>query len=235
MGELEKLLRKENKTLLPFPKIGIKILQTFLTKSPREIEEFLITEKEIAQILITVANLPKYHKGEVPIENPRQVILVLGEDTAKILALGLISQKLIKHTFNEFSFPKFWARALSQLVAGFYFADLIENYPSHIPISAYFLDFGILVLYLLNPEKYLQVLRLKKEGKSLLSAEEEIFGVNHALVGAEYFENYALPRRFILNIRHHHNEEEKEGLPPEILEDCMFLRMIDHGVGSFFS
>ena len=235
MGELEKLLRKENKTLLPFPKIGIKILQTFLTKSPREIEELLITEKEIAQILVTVANLPKYRKGEVPIENPRQVILVLGEDTAKILALGLISQKLIKQTFNEFSFSKFWARALSQLVAGYYFADLIENYPSHIPISAYLLDFGILVLYLLNPEKYLQVLRLKREGKSLISAEEEIFGVNHALVGAEYFENYALPRRFVLNIRHHHNENEKEGLPPEILEDFMFLRMIDHGVGSFFS
>ncbi len=235
MGELERLLKRENKELPPFPEIGIKILQTFLTKSPREIEEFLLTEREIVKLLLSTANLPYYRKGETPIENPRLAILVLGENTAKILALGLISQKLLKTTFNEFSFPKFWARALSRLILGFYFSDLIEPFPSHLPLSAYLLDFGILILYLLNPEKYLQVLRLKREGKTLHEAEEEIFGVNHAIIGAEFFETYAFPRRFILNLKHHHDEEFKEPLPTEIIEDIQFLKMIDYGVASFFS
>lgn len=235
MGELERLLKRENKDTFPFPEVGVKILQTFLTKSPREMEEFLITEKEVVKLLISTANLPRYRKGEGPIENPRQAILILGENIAKILALGLISQKLLRTTFNEFSFSKFWARALSQLIAGFYFSDLIEPFPSHLPISAYLLDFGILILYLISPEKYLQVLRLKREGKTLLEAEEEIFGTNHAVVGAEYFENYALPRRFILNLRYHHQEKIEEPLPSEILEDLKLLKMIEHGVGSFFS
>lgn len=235
MGELERLLKREKKEFPVFPEVGIKILQTFLTKSPREVEEFLISEKKIAELLISTANLPQYRKSETPIDNPRMAIFVLGENTAKILALGLISQKLLRTTFNEFSFTKFWARALSQAIAGFYFSDLIEPFPSHLPISAYLLDFGIILLYLLNPEKYLQVLRLKREGKPLVEAEEEIFGVNHATVGAEYFENYALPRRFILNLYYHHKEEFSEPLPPEIIEDIYLLKMIDHGVGSFFS
>ncbi len=235
MGELERLLKTENKELPAFPEIGIKILQTFLTKSPREIEEFLLSEREIVRLLISTANRPQYRKGETPVDNPRMAILVIGENTAKILALGLVSQKLLRTTFNEFNFYKFWARALSQALAGFYFSDLIEPYPSHLPVASYLLDFGIILLYLLNPEKYLQVLRLKREGKTLIEAEEEIFGVNHAIVGAEYFETYALPRRFILNLYHHHKEEFDEPLPPEVFEDIKLLKMIDHGVGSFFS
>ncbi len=235
MGQLERLLKAENKELPAFPEIGVKILQTFLTKSPREVEEFLTTEKEIVDLLISAANLPRYRKEGNPLTNPRQAILVLGENTSKIFTLGLISQKLMRITFNEFSFQRFWARALSQVIAAFYFADLIEPFPLHLPVAAYLLDFGILVLYLISPEKYLQVLRLKREGKSLIEAEEEIFGVNHAIIGSEYFELYALPRRFILNLYYHHEEEFKEPLPSDIREDIYLLRIIEHGVASFFS
>jgi len=235
VGALDQLLKNEKKELPPFPELGLKTLQTFLTKAPREIEEFLFTESEIVNFLIETANLPFYRKGEVPIDNPRMAILVLGEDTAKVLTLGLISRKIFRHTFNEFSFPKFWARAITQLVAGFYLADLIEGFPAHLPLSAYLMDYGIVLLYLINPEKYLQVFHLRKEGDTLIGAEEKLFQTNHAIVGAEYFETYSLPRRFILNIRYHHQEEIKDPLPKEIFQDLWFLKMIDHAVGSFFS
>jgi len=235
VGALDQLLKREKKELPPFPEGALKILQTFLTRSPREITEFLLTEKEVANFLIEVANLPSYKKGEAPIDNPRMALLILGEDTAKILTLGLISRKIFRHTFNEFSFHKFWARALVNLVAGYFLADLIEKIPSHLPISAYLMDYGIIVLYLINPEKYLRVLHLCHEGASLIEAEEAIFQTNHAVIGSEYFEYYALPRRFILNLRYHHAKEIEELLPKEILHDLPYLKMIHQAVGSFFA
>ncbi|MFN4131706.1 MAG: HDOD domain-containing protein [Caldimicrobium sp.] len=236
MGILEELIKKEKADLPLLPELAQKILQNFLVKSDRELEEFFITESEVSNFLIEIANSPRFRKGESIISSPRLALMVLGENTAKILTLGLISQKLMRTTFNEFSFPKFWARAISQAVGGYFFLDLLENLPKHLPISAFLMDYGILILYLINPEKYLKVLRLKGQGIPLLEAEKEIFETTHAEVGAEYFENYALPRRFILNILYHHNEDNKwTDLPKDIQEDLYFLKMIDHLVGSFFS
>lgn len=235
MGYLEQLIKRERGVLLPFPELGIKILQTYLNKSEREWEEFLHTEGEVKSFLLNTANKPRFRKSGEPITTLRGALLVLGDTTTKILTIGLIAKKLMKNTLNEFSFPKFWSRALTQLIAGFFLADLLENFPRHIPVASYLMDFGIIVMYFLNPQKYLQVLKRKQEGISLLEAEKEIFGVTHQDIVAEYFENYTLPRRFILNLRYHHeNEISEEMIPREIQEDLYLLRMIDAGCGSFF-
>lgn len=236
MGLLEELLKKEGIALPALPELVQKTLQNFLVKSEGELEEFFITENEIRNFLIEIANSPVFRKGEAPLSNPRLALMVLGENTAKILTLGLISQKLRRTTFNEFSFPKFWARALSQAIAVYFLSDLLENIPKHLPISAYLMDYGILLFYLINPEKYLKVLALKGQGIPLPEAEKQIFETTHAEIGAEFFENYALPRRFILNILYHHSEDTNwANLPKEIQEDLYLLKMVDHLVGSFFS
>lgn len=236
MGALDQVLKREKTTAPPLPKIVERILQNFLTKDERDLEKFFITDSTVNTFLIEKANSPPYKREGTFITDPRLALIVLGEQTAKILVLGLITQKLMRTTLNEFSFPKFWARALTQAVAAFYLSELIEDLPSHLPISAFVMDYGIPLLYLINPEKYLKVLSLKRQGMSLLEAEREIFGVTHPEVASDYFENYALPRRFILNILYHHHEEETwEGLPIEIQKDLPLLKMIDHFVGSYFS
>ncbi|MCS7149934.1 MAG: diguanylate cyclase [Caldimicrobium sp.] len=233
MGYLDQLLKNEGGELLSFPEVGLRILHTFLNKSEREWEKFLFTEREIHNFLIEIANLPRFRKAEEQVTNLRMALLVLGDTTVKILVLGFIAKKLMKSTFNEFSYPKYWSRALAQLIAGFFIADLLENFPKHIPVAAYLMDFGILVMYHLRPEKYLQVLKKRHEGESLLNAERELFGVTHQEIVAEYFENYALSRRFILNLRYHH-ENPEDSIPKEIQEDLQYLRMIDEACGSFF-
>ena len=236
MGALEQLLKKEKVVLPPLPNLVQKILQNLLTKSESELEAFLINEDEISSFLIEIANSPLFRRGEATITHSRVALMILGDTTAKILVLGLISQKITRTTLNEFSFPKFWARALSQAVATYFLSDLIENIPPHLPISAYLMDYGIILLYLINAEKYLQVLSLKAKGIPLIEAEREIFGVTHPEIASDYFEDYAFPRRFILNLRYHHADEESlKELPKEIRKDIELLSMVDHLVGSFFS
>ncbi|MFN3505273.1 MAG: HDOD domain-containing protein [Caldimicrobium sp.] len=236
MGALDQVLKRENTDPPLLPEIVEKILRNFLTKEERELETFFITDSYIRTFLIEMANSPPFKREGTSITDPRLAIIVLGEQTAKISVLGLVSQKLMRTTLNEFSFPKFWARALTQAVAAYFLSDLIEGFPSHLPISAFLMDYGIILLYIINPEKYLKVLSLKLRGMSLLEAERALFGATHPEVASDYFENYAFPRRFILNIFYHHHEENTwEGLPIEIQKDLSLLKMIDHFVGSYFS
>jgi len=236
MGELDRLLKLSSRNLVPLPKVGKDILETLLLKSDREFIELITNNKEISSLIISVANHPRYRKDNPPVQDVRLALLILGEDLVKILVLSFISTKLCKVTFNEFNFHYFWARAIANLCFSFICASYLETFPPHLPISSYLMDFGIIILYSLFPEGYLKVLKLKNLGLSTCQAEREVFGVDHAVIGGEYFETYNFPRRFILNIQHHHQFPDlPEDIPPQIFEDIKILNLIDLGVGCYFS
>ena len=237
MGELDKLLKLSTRNLFPLPKICKEILETLLLKSEREFVELVTKNQEISSLILSVANQPKYRKDNPPIKDVNLALLVLGEDLVKILVLSFISTKLSKVTFNEFNFHLFWARAIANLCFSFICAPFFENFSPHLHLSSYLMDFGIIILYFLFPEDYLKVLKLKTLfGKPTYQAEKEVFGVDHATVGGEYFEIYNFPRRFVLNIQYHHQFPNfPEEIPPQIFEDIKFINFIDLGVGSYFS
>jgi len=236
MGELDRLLKLSTRKLIPLPKIGKDILVTLLLKSDREFVELITNNEEISSLIISVANQPRYRKDNPPVQDVRLALLILGEDLVKNLVLSFISTKLCKVTFNEFSFHYFWARAIAHLCFSFICAPYLETFPPHLHISSYLMDFGIIILYSLFPESYLKVLKLKKLGLSTCQAEREVFGVDHAVIGGEYFETYNLPRRFILNLQHHHQFSDlPEDIPPQVFEDIKILNFIDLGVGCYFS
>ncbi|WP_038056664.1 HDOD domain-containing protein [Thermodesulfobacterium hydrogeniphilum] len=236
MGELEKLLKLTQRPLPPLPKIAKAILETLLLKTEREFFELISTNKELSSLILSIANLPQFRKNNPPVEDIRKALLILGDIFVRTLVLSFISTKIQKTTFNEFNFKLFWARAITNLCFSNILFDYIENYPSHLHISAYLMDFGIIVLYLIYPQGYLKVLKLKNLGKTTCEAEREVFGVDHAIIGAEYFENYTFPRRFILDILYHHRVSTlPEEIPDGILNDVKIIHLIDLGVGSYFS
>jgi len=234
MGKLQELFQREGKEVPPFPELGIKVLQTYLLKPEEEFWRLLEETDELKQFILDTANSPRYRKDAPPVTSVRLAILILGDMLTKNLVLGYLSKLLTRQTFTEFNFRYFWARALSNLIFATFLSDLIEPFPAHLFPASLFMDYGIILLYLANPQAYLQVLKRRRLEKSIFEAEEEVFGVNHAVVGSEYFEQFSLPRRFILNLRYHHQDPE-EFLPPDIHRDLKILRMVDHGVGSFFT
>lgn len=236
MGELDKLLRFTQKNLFPLPKIAKQILDILLLKPEKKLVDFVSQNDELSSFILSIANHPMYRKENPPVKDLNLALLILGEDSAKILILGFLSAKICKTTFNEFNFRLFWARALANLCFSFALASQLNTYPPHLHISSYLMDFGIIILYLLFPEGYLKVLKLKHLGKSICEAEKEVFGVDHAIIGSEYFELYNLPRRFILDIQYHHQFPEiPEELPPEIWEDLKTLNFIDLAVRVYFN
>jgi diguanylate cyclase (GGDEF)-like protein len=233
MGKLEELFQREGKEVPPFPELGVKILQTHLLKPEEEFWKLVEETPELKQFILDIANSPKYRKDAPPVTSLRIAILILGDTLTKNLVLGYLSKLLTRQTFTEFNFRLFWARALANLVFVTFLSDLIEPFSFHLFPASLLMDYGVILLYLANPQAYLQVLKRRRLDKAIFEAEEEVFGLNHAEVGAEYFEQFSLPRRFILNLRYHHQDPENF-LPPDIHRDLKILRMVNHGVGSFF-
>jgi len=236
MGEIDKLLKLTKRTLPPLPRLAKETIETLLVKTEREFLELLTSQEELKNLILEVTNQPQFRKDNPPIEDIRKALLILGEDFVKILVLSYISLKLQKDTFNEFNYKLFWARAIANLCFSHLLFDYFESYPQHLHISSYLMDYGVIVLYLIHPEGYLNVLKLKKLGKTVCEAEREVFGVDHAVIGGEYFENYSFPRRFVLDIFYHHRLSAlPEEIPQEVFHDIKLLNLIDLGVGSYFS
>ncbi len=234
MGKLEDLYQKKEKNIPSLPSRALKIIQTFLTKTDNDFLELLETEKELESFILQVVNLPRFRKDALPVTNFRMALLILGDKHVKILGLGYLTKLLFHSIDYGFQSRLFWARALTNLVASSFFSDLITPYPEHLHLVSLLMDYGMLLLFMADPEAYLEVLKKHELDKPLFEAEEEIFGVDHAEICAEYFEQFPLPRRFILNLRYHHTEPPTP-FPLEILRDLRLLRMIDYGVGSFFT
>ncbi len=234
MGKLEELFQREGKEVPPFSELGLNILRTYLLKPEEDFWKLVEETDELKQFILDTANSPRYRRDAPPVTSVRLAILILGDTLAKNLVLGYLSKLQTRQTFTEFNFRLFWARALSNLIFANFLSDLIEPFPAHLFPASLLMDYGVILLYLANPQAYLQVLKKRSLQKTILEAEEEVFGVNHAEIGAEYFEQFLLPRRFILNLRYHHRDPE-EFLPPDIHRDLKILRMVDHGVGSFFT
>jgi diguanylate cyclase (GGDEF)-like protein len=236
MGEIEKLLKLTNRTLPPFPRLGKDLLEVLLLKTEREFLELLTENEELRNLILYVVNLPQFKKNTLEIEDVRKALLILGEEFVKILVLSYISKKLTHTTLNDFNFSKFWARAIAGLCFSSMLSYHFPGYPQHLHISSYLMDFGIIVLYLISPEGYLKVLKLKTLGKSTCEAEREVFGVDHTVIGGEYFENFNLPRRFVLNIYYHHRLSAlPEEIPAEVFEDIKILQLVHLATGAYFS
>ncbi len=238
MGDLDKLLKKYQKPLMPFPEFPRHILLTLASKTEREFYE-LIETPEISEKILDLVNSPPFKKTEEPIADLRKAVLILGEDIVRLILLAIVAKKFTRTTFNNFNYKKFWVRSLANAsFSQILFTEHVEERDlKNLLVTSFLLDFGILVLYYLFPEGYLKVLELRMAGKDLTKAEEEIFKTNHAIVGSEYLEKFSFPRRIILAIRNHHYEltDLPDGVPQETVEDLKKLMVIDLGVSSYLS
>lgn len=94
-------------------------------------------------------------------------------------------------------------------------------------ISNYFIsgllhDIGQIIFSHAQPEAYKQILEEAKLGeKSLFELEEEVFGINHARIGAMLARKWQLPGDMVIAISEHHNPDCTEG--DESLNKIIFI------------
>lgn len=150
------------------------------------------------------------------IETLRHAIALLGFRTVKNLVLGAS----MKEVFKRFGLTErlLWEHATR---AGAVAARLTDHASIDVDREEAFTlgllhDLGKIALNNAAPEEYSRVVaRVYNEGVTFVVAERDLFGFDHAELGALVAEKWKLPPRLETAIRLHHTPEALETLPIE--------------------
>ena len=157
--------------------------------------------------VLKIANSPFYGFSK-RISTIDFAIIVLGFDTLKevVMSISLISS-LNKKLAKGFNSVQFWNHSIS---CGVISRALARNYGyrviGEVFIAGLLHDIGILIVNQYFYKEYKEIIKLiDDEKKTILQAEEAIFGVTHAEIGSWLAEKWNFPEQLVESIAYHHN------------------------------
>ena len=153
------------------------------------------------------------------VSNPEQAVALLGSDTIRGLVLSMQAfSKFDGAALPGFSLETLWQHGLK--ASGYAKAIAKQEHVIQAMIDDAFTagllhDIGLLLLASNMPEDYTRVLALQKE-KTMLAwqAEQEVFGVTHAEVGAYLLSLWGVGEAIVESVAFHHR--------PSACGDVMF-------------
>ena len=175
-----------------------------------------VTNEDVAKIIsgdqastfkiLQVAN-SAFYGFRNRIDTISQAIMVLGFNEVRniVLALSVINLFSKEKENLNFNPVNFWAHSIgvgiiTRMIGKESGLTNLENYF----VSGILHDIGKLFFYVFAPAEYTQVLRIVEEKDCTMSqAETEVFGFDHALLGAQIAERWHLTPNVIFAIKYH--------------------------------
>jgi len=178
-----------------------------------DIGELVAQDISLSAKILKVSNSAFYSFPQ-QIGSINQAVSILGMNAVRslVLSFSFLSMKAGK-VESRFNFEKFWEKALASAVAAKLILDNVKGADTEeVFISGLLQNLGELILARSFPLEYDKVLRAIEEDKQdTLSAEEEVFGLNHTLVGSEVAKSWGFPEVLLLPIEYHHHPELYSG------------------------
>lgn len=198
-------------TNLPtLPQIATEIMHVARenTLSINQIVPLIDRDPSLAMKLLSVANSAYYGLPE-KVDSLRQAIVVIGlrELTNLTLSISVIRSL----STNDEKGAKHWKSFWEFSAACGHYAEILNGelklQLDTIPYSLGLLhDIGKVVLYKLDPERYAQAEKIRKERKCLSpEAEMEVYGITHMDAGKWVAEKWKLSESLKYAIGYHHN------------------------------
>lgn len=139
----------------------------------------------------------------------KHAVVYVGINTIKNVAIAIAAIGVLPHTssggydLDRFLQHSLTTAAISRLLARS--KGVAENELGDYFVASLLHDIGQMVLGQYMPEEFLQVLAICNERDiSICEAEQEVFGADHAEIGAMLAESWQLPAPLISCIRNHH-------------------------------
>jgi HD-like signal output (HDOD) protein len=161
-------------------------------------------------------------------------VVVLGFNTLKSLALGASVIKLFPHDSSHAAFDRvrFWKHSIVCAMVARNIAQAQMHVSFMDPQSAFCAgiihDLGKLIFELFTPEDYARVcLHSRQKGISLVDAETELLGINHAELGHILADKWALPIELELTLVHHHAPQSAKNIR-ELVTTIHLADLITH-------
>ena len=178
--------------------------------SAKQLGNMISYDQAISSRLLKVAN-SAYYGFMKKIATVHHAIVILGFKEVKSLVLGITVLDTMKGASSEASFmqDEFWIHSMGSALAGQIICKEVEGAdPETIFTASLLHDIGKLVLDVSLPQEYIKVLeKVRISEVSIVDAEEEVLGFNHADVGGWLCERWKFPPVLTFPISFHHRIE----------------------------
>ncbi|MBC7543963.1 MAG: HDOD domain-containing protein, partial [Candidatus Sericytochromatia bacterium] len=179
-------------------------------KPPAEVISLLSADPALSARVMRYANSRKLGFAR-QITTVSQVVMLLGADKVCNLALGFGLYDSFLSGESAFSPWEFIGpHGLLTATAARLFCQVmgLEATEDEAFMAGMLHDVGRALLAQERPDIYERVVQRENDGENLLTLEKELFGTDHAVVGARAAREWALPNSLIQAIAHHHQPED---------------------------
>lgn len=202
----------QNRELVSLPGIVIELNQ--MVNNPRstiaDICALIGKDPALTVRLLKIVNSPFYGFPS-QVDTLSQAVTIIGTQQLRNLALSTeLIRKFPEIPSEMASIESFWSHSLYCGVAAQQIAIALQfPSPERYFISGMLHDIGKMVMYLAMPEDSLKAMeQAGPQRTNVLEVEREIFGFDHAMVGAELLWHWRLPESIIEPVACHHAPDE---------------------------
>jgi len=183
-------------------------------QSAKELEKIIKLDQVLVTRILRVANSAFYAQSK-RVSSLSQAIALLGFNTLRSLIILMITTNY-KSDKRFYKFKvSFWKHSIftgfiSKMIA----SKLKIEDEETLFLAGLLHDFGKLILQVLYPEKYKQVISISEgELRPMIELEKEIIGIPHTEAAATAFKEWNFPDVLITAVSEHHNIYRKDDTP----------------------
>lgn len=198
---------KRNDKILSLPQVLMEILDEIGKEdfSSEKLSNIILRDPSLTGRVLKLANSSFYHRVQ-EIKTVHQAVSMVGMVTVKCMALstsvldpGKIESNSGVNPKSFFTYVLSIASASEEIAKSLKFKSVEEAF-----IAGLLSDIGVLFFLHHYPKEYRKVIQNKVNADDIITAEREVFGVDHAEVGYHLAEVWGLPTYVLNSIRDHH-------------------------------
>jgi putative nucleotidyltransferase with HDIG domain len=171
-----------------------------------ELSRLILEDQVLTGRVLRMAN-SAYYAMPQKISTVTRAVMVLGFLTLKnSITAATVVDTLNNDGFKGGLYETFWVHALACSLSASLLAERLNiDHREEAMIAGLIHDCGKLFLDYHFPETYRKVIEMARQGKHVLEAEREVFGLTHVNVGEKIVEKWDLPVSLVEAIRNHHH------------------------------
>ncbi len=214
-GPRDFLKKKVSLPSLPQVLIQIQKVINDSDSSASDLAAVISKDPKLVAAILRLANSAMF-SFRTEVDTPTRAVALLGFKQAGSLALGTVSLSLFKRSkISVLEVEKFWKHSIACGVIAQEIARAANlGDPERFFVAGLLHDIGLYVVF--ESQKSLAVELLKranKEGTSFYTAEQDVLGFNHAILGGVIIKDWSFPKHLVISAAGHHNPEKAKNDP----------------------
>lgn len=198
------------KRVRDLPSLPAVVVELLITMEQPDIDTHALAARIALDQALTAKTLrlanSSFYGLQSKVTSIAQAIAVLGFHSIRTLVTACsITASFPRSAVPGFDFEAFWRHAIASAACARVLARLIGVNPDTAFTAGLLHDIGTLVLASLYPFDYQQVVAWQREHDcSTTAAEQQVFGTDHAAVGAALAEHWKFPLQIRQAVAAHH-------------------------------